>query len=426
MTTIRKATRDQIAASIARGTTPRVPKSGIGLVLPDGRRRNVLVDQAGNLTPAGTHYYQATGQPVPTKFDFNQTPERAGRSLTIKLLDGSRKAVSRFDALGKEFVPTALGKRFYAQRKDRYTVLFPVSVDLTRKNGSIFTRADDWMPSTAVELGEIEVSSALSDAAQRTEVKRKAEAWMDAQPLIMGHRILLAGYETHRLDPARSLEFNKISFSAQGDATAVMHRPLTNGNPWSFPFAGVCPEAAENTSETCVSHQLSKYIRIKGKAAFDKEQITEELLQASLELYEDTDESDLLKSKGFTGAAIRRVCESHGIPFHVCWGGHHKLDSFTPSTTKFENLCVYIWGDHLYTVSDPATVQAIAKQNPSMPDASDWILASVTKADKKSPGFADWELFGGLAAGHWYTRDMRAARLELHRQYICPQVTKTA
>ena len=183
MTTIRKATRDQLTASIARGTQPRVPKSGIGLVLPDGRKRNVLVDQAGQLTPAGALYYEQTGATPPTKFDFKQEPTRKGRSLTIQLLDGSRKAVSRFDPVSKQFANTALGKRFYAQRKDRFNVLFPVSIDLTRKDGTIFTREGDWMPGSAVSLGELEVSASLSEVAQRAEVKRQASAWISAQPL---------------------------------------------------------------------------------------------------------------------------------------------------------------------------------------------------------------------------------------------------
>ena len=116
-----------------------------------------------------------------------------------------------------------------------------------------------------------------------------------------------------------------------------MHRPLTAGKPWSFPFPGVCEEAAHETGNTCVSHQLSKYIKIKGKATFTKEQITEELRQASLEIYEDSEDVDLLSCQGFTAAAIRHLCESHGVPFHVCWG-HNKLESYTPQTTKFEQF----------------------------------------------------------------------------------------
>ncbi len=69
-------------------------------------------------------------------------------------------------------------------------------------------------------------------------------------------------------------------------------------------------------------HQLARHIRLKGGAApFTKEQLAEELWQASLELYEDDEENeDLLDAAGFTAAAIRRFCEAYGIPFHVRWG----------------------------------------------------------------------------------------------------------
>ena len=124
--TLRRQTKEQIDRLIQQGAQPRVPRSGIGLILPDaaagGRRRKVLVNQTG-VTAAGEYFYQQTGTEAPSKFDFAQTPERAGRSLMIKLLDGSKRAVSRFDNVAKQFKPTALGKKFYANRKDRYTVL---------------------------------------------------------------------------------------------------------------------------------------------------------------------------------------------------------------------------------------------------------------------------------------------------------------
>ena len=119
----------------------------------------------------------------------------------IRMLDGGQRAISRYDAVSREFKPTALGKRFLQNRKDSYTVLFPASIDITRKNGSIFTRTGDHMPSTATDLGQIQVSAAMSESDQRAEVRRQANEWLQAQPVISGERILLAGYETTRLDP---------------------------------------------------------------------------------------------------------------------------------------------------------------------------------------------------------------------------------
>ena len=401
-----------------------MPRSGIGLVLPDGRRRKVLVNQGG-VTSAGEYFYQQTGTEAPSKFDFAQTPERAGRSLMIKLLDGSKRAVSRFDPVAKEFKPTVLGKKFFANRKDRFTVLFPVTVDLTRKNGSIYSRTGDYMPSTAVDLGEIEVSAALTEAEQIAEVKRQAMAWLNEQPVIDGERILLPGYESHRHDAERAMQYNKMSFNAAGEPSAVMHRPLAAASPWLFDIAGVCQEAADETDNQCVPHQLSKYIRLKGgDPPFTKEELAKELQQASLELYEDDEENeDLLDCPGFTCAAIRRVCESYGIPFHVRWG-EHKLESYIPENTRYETVAVVIWGDHLYTLSDPAAKAALAKESESTPDVKDWVLGTVARSEAKTPGFGEWELYGGLRPGHWYTRDINAVRASLHREHICPFVRK--
>ena len=44
--------------------------------------------------------------------------------------------------------------------------MFPVFVDITRKNGSIFSR-EDYMASTTVDLGEIEVKRGNYAAAEK-------------------------------------------------------------------------------------------------------------------------------------------------------------------------------------------------------------------------------------------------------------------
>ena len=117
------------------------------------------------------------GTTPPKTFDFAQVPQRKGRSLTIDLLDGSKKIVSRFDNIAKQFKLTAIGKKFYANKKDRFTILFPVSVDITRTNGSIFSR-EDYMASSTIDIGEVEISSALSDQEQINKVKQIALDWI--------------------------------------------------------------------------------------------------------------------------------------------------------------------------------------------------------------------------------------------------------
>ena len=133
------------------GTQPRASKNGFGLVIkmPTGRTR-ALVDGSGKLTEIGYYYYDKIGIEPPNKFDFNQDAVRKGRSLYISMLDGTTRKVSTWNNIKNEFVMTKLGKQFYANAVDKYTVLFPVWVALTRVNGSIY-RSQDWMPSSAIE-----------------------------------------------------------------------------------------------------------------------------------------------------------------------------------------------------------------------------------------------------------------------------------
>ena len=61
------------------------------------------------------------------------------------------------------------------------------------------------MPSTAVDLGEIEVDRNLTEQAQIAEVKSKVQEWTQRQPTMEGDQILIAGYETHRLDASQQI-----------------------------------------------------------------------------------------------------------------------------------------------------------------------------------------------------------------------------
>ena len=72
-----------------------------------------------------------------------------------------------------------LGKKFFANAVDRYTVLYPVKILLTRVNGSVFQR-EDWAPPIAFNgLGEIEVPKTLRQEGQETRVKEIERAWRE-------------------------------------------------------------------------------------------------------------------------------------------------------------------------------------------------------------------------------------------------------
>ena len=60
--------RAVVDASIAAGKAPRVPAKGKGLLLTVAGRRGLrLMDERGDLTPAGEVYYEAVGIDPPNK-----------------------------------------------------------------------------------------------------------------------------------------------------------------------------------------------------------------------------------------------------------------------------------------------------------------------------------------------------------------------
>ncbi len=180
---VRQNVRAQIDQAIAVGAQPKAPRNGLGLVLPSGARFRTLYDKNG-LTPAGRYYYDKTGIAPPGKFDYQQDAVRKGRSQYIKLLDGTQKKISTWDNVNREWKLTKLGAQFYSKATSKFVVLWPVKIQLTRINGSIFER-EDWMPSTAIEsLGEIEVPRNLSETEQRQRVAAIERAWRDQQPNI--------------------------------------------------------------------------------------------------------------------------------------------------------------------------------------------------------------------------------------------------
>ena len=288
---VRAQAKTQIDQAIQAGAQPKAPRSGIGLVITAGTRYRTLYDRNG-LTGIGKYYYDKSGIPPPGQFSWTQDSVRKGRSQYIKLLDGTQKKISTWDNVNREWRLTSLGRTFYSKAVDRYTILWPVKIQLTRINGSIFER-EDWLPSTAIEsLGEIEVPRSLSEDAQRQKVAQIERTWREAQPNIVGQKVLLSGYEAQILDDNREIQYNRLSVSQTGDVEAVMHRPLREGKPWRFHgLEGVSEDAYQETDGQCVSYQLSKHIKIKGNAPWTQQQIAEMLIHATEELYEHDPES---------------------------------------------------------------------------------------------------------------------------------------
>ena len=141
-TRVRPIVKSAIDQAIQQGAQPIAPRNGVGSVVKKltGRYRT-LVDKKG-LTSAGKYYYQKTGLPNPGTSDYQQDAVRKGRSQYIKLMDGSTKKISTWDPNAREWKHTQLGKKYFGKAVDRYTILWPVQIWLTRTNGSIYERED--------------------------------------------------------------------------------------------------------------------------------------------------------------------------------------------------------------------------------------------------------------------------------------------
>ena len=94
------------------------------------------------------------------------------------------KKVTTWDNIKRDWKLTALGKSCYAKAIDKYVILWPVLIQLTRINGNIYER-EGWLPSSAIEeLGENEVPRTLSESEQRTRFAQLEQNWRNQQPTI--------------------------------------------------------------------------------------------------------------------------------------------------------------------------------------------------------------------------------------------------
>ena len=117
---LKNADKLLIEAAIAANEEPRAPKGGRGLLLSiPGKRPRRLMDLAGNLTDAGTYYYEKAAREAPTHgFDKKQEPTWRGARVHIEMLDGATAAVKTWDNINGQWKFTKLGKHFYKDSTD--------------------------------------------------------------------------------------------------------------------------------------------------------------------------------------------------------------------------------------------------------------------------------------------------------------------
>ena len=99
-----------------------------------------------------------------------------------------------------------------------------------------------------------------------------------------------------------------------------------------------------------MSYQLPKFIKIDGESPWSQEQIAELLMSITQEIYADEPEMQDPALR-FTPTAMLHLCQELGVPIHIKWR-NRKISSYVPDNPEYEHVCIYIWGDHCYTVGD--------------------------------------------------------------------------
>ena len=114
------------------------------------------------------------------------------------------------------------------------------------------------------------------------------------------------------------------------------------------------------------------------------------------------------------------VCRN--VPVHIVHGEQTKILSYNPETASGSSLCLHVFGDHAFFVSDPHTKSVLAKlKTRKREPAPDAVLAVIHRS--VAPPSSEWkEWRSDPELGHYFTHDLSAARVQLHGAGICPKV----
>ena len=138
------ARRQALDVAIAAGTAPKIGKSAqttLRLRQNPGRSSYTVLSRAdGSLTPAGDHYFAATGAPAPSRqFDRGAPLVKKGAGDYVTTRNGKLALVRRLLPDGTTHV-TRLGRQYFRGGKTEYVVSVPAIVSGTNARGRIQNR----------------------------------------------------------------------------------------------------------------------------------------------------------------------------------------------------------------------------------------------------------------------------------------------
>jgi hypothetical protein len=253
------------------------------------------------------------------------------------------------------------------------------------------------------------------------------------------------------LDESRGLQYNKESIfvSPAGEAAveAVLHRPLRQCLPWRFSnMPNISEHAFEETNNQCVPYQLSQCLKLYGgQEAYNEEQIMSELEKDIKTIYEDNFDNPYVsqtekgivqhnpREYGITPAVLINFCKRKRISCHILWKGK-KIESHVPVNTEHRTIALYVWGDHAFFIEDnPKVKEHIAKMEQQIPKSMSEDVVEPLLNTVSGPDASTWQPWNGqivssahapkaLQPGHFYSYDLQSARVDLHKESICPYV----
>ena len=400
--------REQIRRAAQAGVRPRT--SGLGSqILPlrgPGGQSAQLTRPNGALTRAGQFYYQLAGrQPPSRQFDDSQPLIREGASDFILLRSGLKKLVRTLAPDGNYHL-TKLGKAFFKEKYTEWLAHVPVRIRGRRKNGRGYERLD-YLPVTSLNVGLQRQNDGLSEGQVARNVQQAVLQKLGSPS--EDDAIMELSEEVYFLDGSREWTLSSQTTQHVDNRTLVetsLRQPLGALREVSYQlFKGdeiLASAFEQRDDQLCAARQLAELLRLP----------LEEVLSDF-----DTICDRGWQERGITPEEIRKFCVWRGAPMLLVNCQGQLLDSYQPAVKEARAVAFTAWEGHAFFYKNARSVFQC--------DDAERLRPRFRSERRESavPEFRSWrEWDGELRAGHFWTRDLRAARGALLAAGHCPKV----
>ena len=375
-----------------------IARSGRTVLRAEGKSITLAgADQ--RLTDAGKYFYRQTGKTFDRLFDSSLPLERdigSGKEF-VKMRNGKTRLARSWDAGVSDFKYTQLGKNYFKSRgsTEEWVLHIPVRITGRNSKGVMYTRMGV-VPHSSVIAEPLKVPLAMSREEKHEALKAMVLEQVNQEAL------LEVSDESYRYDNAGAWQFSKLTTRVvDGEVTTdvVLRRPLSSATPLSMSFLSYeCDLSALEPSDNCVVHQLCAQFGV------DKLQ-TEELMteiQSEVHKVNDPYDGQHWSLKGITATMLLEWCRRTRRNAYILWGNSLIQSYIHPAKTNHHCLCAAIWGDHLYSYSDPDAKRAVSRMEVKEP------MKRHTEVLAKPPqpladSIDEFEEFASIQPGKWWT-----------------------